>query len=313
MKYLITGGCGFIGFHLAQELIKRGEAVTIIDNFNDFYDPALKFERAALLKEATVYQADILDEARLDQIFAKHHFDKVIHLAAQPNVRLSSEKPGLYIKNNIVGTFNVFECCRRYKIKNTVFASSSSVYGRNQPPFNEEQEISDQLSIYAYTKRSNELLAKIYSDRYGLNMVGLRMFSAYGSYGRPDLAFYIFTEAALNNRPLNIYGTGEARRDFTHISDIVEAIILSANLEVRYEIINIGNSKPISMNELTDLITKHSEQTANKIYYPKHEADMDITFANIEKAKSLLNWTPQIKTEDGIKDLVNWHRIKKSS
>ena len=310
MNYLITGGCGFIGFHVAQELIKRGEAVAIIDNFNDFYDPALKFQRAAQLHGAAIYQADILDEKRLEEIFSERSFDRVIHLAAQPNVRLSLEKPELYIKNNIVGTFNVFDCCRRHKIKNTVFASSSSVYSCNQAPFDEEQIINNQLSIYAYTKRSNELLAKIYSDRYGLNMVGLRMFSAYGPYGRPDLAFYIFAEAALKRQPINIYGTGQAQRDFTHISDIVEAIILSSHLNARYEIINIGSSRPVSMDELTTLISKHCAHEVNKVYYPKHAADMDITYANIGKAKRLLNWSPRVQIEDGVKDLIDWHRTK---
>jgi len=221
------------------------------------------------------------------------------------------EHPELYIKNNILGTFNVFECCRRHHVKNTVFASSSAVYGRNKPPFDENQEIKDQLSIYAYTKRSNELLAKIYSEHYDLNMVGLRMFSAYGSHGRPDLAFYKFTEAALNKQPLNIYGTGQAQRDFTHISDIVEAIILAANLNARYELINIGNSRPVSVEELTALIAKHSGQEISKIYHPKHSSDMDATFANIDKAKRLLGWAPRVKIEDGILDLVSWHKTEK--
>jgi len=311
MKYLVTGGCGFVGFHLAKTLLDRNNEVVIIDNFNDFYDPEIKKQRANILTKAIIYKEDILNRDKLDSIFKEHNFDKVIHLAAQANVRISVDHPELYVENNIVGTFNVFECCRKYNVKNTVFSSTSSVYGNNETPFNENHHIDNKLSIYAYTKRSNELLAKIYNETYGLNIIGLRLFNVYGTHGRPDLAFYIFTEAILNEKPIQIYGTGSTRRDLTHISDVVEAIILAANLVTNYEVINIGNNNPISIEELIELISKYSGLKVNKTYHPKHHSDMDITFADITKAKRLLNWEPKIKIEDGIEELVLWHKTKK--
>jgi len=313
MKYLITGGCGFIGFHLALELINRGEEVTIIDNFNNYYDPKLKLQRADLLGEATIYKEDILNEEKLDEIFTKHSFDKVIHLAAQPGVLQSFKTPELYKENNIQGTRNVFECCYKHNIKNIVFASSSSVYRNSTPPFTEDAEINGDLSFYAHTKRQNELLAKEYNEKYGLNIVGLRMFNVYGTHGRPDLVFYIFTEALLNNEAININGTGETLRDFTNIKDIVEGIIRAADLNSGYEIINLGNNNPANLKTLITLIEKNLNTTAQKTYSPKNSMDMDVTFADITKAKNLLNWEPKIKLEDGISELTDWHKNKKNN
>ena len=310
MKYLITGGCGFIGFHVAKELINRQEEVVIIDNFNDSYDPAIKYGRAKLLSEAIIYEADILDVAKMEEIFSRHAFDKVIHLAARPGVRLSAERPELYIKNNIEGTFNVFESCRQHNVKNVVFASSSSVYSHNEPPFNENQEIKDELSIYAHTKRTNELLAKIYCDSYGMDIVGLRFFSAYGTYGRPDLIFHIISEALLKHETINIYGDGEIQRDFTHVNDIAESIILAANLNVGYEIFNIGNNNPISLNKLIDLIAERLKTDVLKNYQERNKIDMDITLADISKAKNILHWEPKVSLDDGIAELADWHLKK---
>jgi UDP-glucuronate 4-epimerase len=308
MKYLITGGCGFIGFHLARQLIRQGHEVVIIDNFDDFYDPALKFQRAALLPEATIYPGDILDCDKLEEIFSHHAFDKVIHLAAQPNVLYSFKVPELYQKNNVAGTANVFEFCQRYRIKNTVFASSSSVYRNNRPPFQEEAEIHEELSIYAQTKRQNELLAREYHEKYGLNIIGLRMFNVYGTHGRPDLVFYIFIETLLRHQAININGTGATQRDFTHVDDVVAGIIKAADLNAGYEIINLGGGAPVDLETLAGIIEKHLGVKAKKVYLEKNGFDMDITFAAITKAKRLLDWEPKVKIEDGLAALVAWHR-----
>ena len=311
MRYLITGGCGFIGFHVALELLKKDNEVIIIDNFNNFYDPALKFKRASLLENAIIYHEDILNLEKLEEIFNRHNFDRVIHLAAQPGVLQSNKMPEVYKENNIKGTYNVFECCRKHNIKNTVFASSSSVYRNNELPFKEENAIKEDISIYAKTKIENELLAKEYCQKYNLNMIGLRMFNVYGSHGRPDLVFHIFTEALLDNKVININGSDETLRDFTHVSDIVKGIIKASNLEIGFEIINLGNSSPLSLKRLISLLEENIGTKAEKIYVPKDRIDMQATFADINKAKELLNWAPEVSIEDGIKELVLWHKNRR--
>ena len=246
----------------------------------------------------------------MDEIFSRHAIDKVIHLAAQPGVLQSFKTPEVYEENNVLGTSNVFKCCHKYHVKNTVFASSSSVYRNNLTPFKEDAVIKGDLSIYAHTKIKNELLAKEYSDKYGLNIVGVRMFNVYGTYGRPDLVFYIFAEALLNNKAIKINGNGQTMRDFTNVKDVVIGIISAADLNSKYEIINLGNNNPIDLERLISLLEKNLNTTTQKIYTTKNDIDMDITFADITKAKTLLNWLPKIKIEDGIKELALWHKNK---
>lgn len=310
MKYLITGGCGFIGFHLAKELLNKKEEVIIIDNFNNFYNPRIKKQRAKILNKATIYKQDILNYQELKKIFKHHSFDKVIHLAAQPGVLQSINKKELYQKNNIKGTENIFRCCAKFNIKNIVFASSSSVYRGNKTPFKEDCVIKKDISFYAQTKRKNELLAKTYSKKYKLNINSLRLFNVYGPNGRPDLVFYIFTEALLKNKNIIINGDGETLRDFTYVTDIVNGIVKASNLNLGFQIINLGHGKPITLNKLVFLLEKITKKKAIKIYRPKNQLDMTATFADISKAKNLLNWQPEITINQGLKKLINWHKKK---
>lgn len=311
MKYLITGGCGFIGYHLAKELLKQGNQIVIIDNFNNYYDPAIKRERAALLSDAVIYEEDLLNSEKLKEVFSQNHFDGLIHLAAQPGVRFSHQNKEAYIRNNLEATANLFEISHQYNISNIVFASSSSVYSKNKEPFREDQEIKEEISFYAYTKRENELLAQKYSRERGTNIVVLRFFSVYGDHGRPDLIFNIIPESIINDKLINIYGDGEVKRDFTHVNDIVRAIIISLNYKKGFDIFNIGAGHPVSINELISTFEKNLNKKAKIEYQVRNDLDMDITLADVSKAKNILNWAPEINFENGIRDLSEWHLRKK--
>ena len=312
MKVLITGGAGFIGFHVAQALLKRGDKVVIVDNFNDYYDPKLKYDRINQIKKEKnlkVYKTDISNYKKFERIFKKHKFDRVCHLAAQVGVRYSLKNPFLYQKCNDLGTLNILELIKKYNIKNFVYASSSSVYGDNKKiPFSEKDDVDYPVSFYAATKKSNELYAHIYHKLYGINCTGLRFFTVYGPWGRPDMAMSKFVKNILAGKPIDVYNYGKMKRDFTYISDVVKAIIISIDNPFPYEIINLGNNKPIELNKFIRTIEKTLGKKAKKKMKPMQLGDVPITYADIKKAKRLLNYNPRIDIEEGINNFVEWYK-----
>ena len=312
MKYLITGGCGFIGFHLAKELLENGEEVIIVDNFNDYYDPKIKRDRAAELMGAIIEEIDILDFSALEIIFTKYNIDRVIHLAAYPGVYFSSVHPELYIKNNIEGTFNIFEISRRQGIKNIVFASSSTVYKGLKPPFEEDCLLSNQMSVYGYTKRAGELLAENYVNNYQMNIVALRLFSVYGTHGRPDLIFNIIPEALINNHELIVFGDGHQKRDWTNVKDVVTAIKLASARFAGFEVFNIGASKSNSLLKMIKTLAAELNATPIIKYQARRDLDMEITHADISRARAVLDWEPMINFRDGLAELAAWHLNRKN-
>ncbi len=285
MNILVTGGAGFIGFHVAKALLERGDNVTIIDNFNDYYDVKLKEARIKELgNNIEVIKADISDNNTMDIIFKKHKFSKICHLAAQAGVRYSLENPLEFEKSNILGTMVMLEMARKYNIGDFVFASSSSVYGNNKKiPFSEEDNVDNPVSLYAATKKSNELLAYTYHYLYKINCTGLRFFTVYGPWGRPDMAYFKFTKAILEDKPIDIYNNENMKRDFTYISDITDGIIAA-----------IDNPS--------------LKKKAKKNMMPMQPGDVKITYANIKKAEKLLNYKPKVKIEEGINRFVEWYK-----
>jgi len=322
MKILVTGGAGFIGFHVARALAMRGDEVVAIDNFNDYYDMGLKKARAAELEkigkgekhdgkninEILMVKVDISDYAAMEKLFKKHKFDKICHLAAQAGVRYSLEKPFVYEKSNILGTLVLLELARHNRIKDFVFASSSSVYGNNKKtPFSEKDNVDEPISLYAATKKSCELMAYTYHALYGINCTGLRFFTVYGPWGRPDMAIYKFTKSIIEKKPVEVFVDGELKRDFTFIDDIVLGVLAAIDKPLPYEIINLGNNKPITVNKMIEVLEKSLSMKAEKKNLPQQPGDVKITYADISKAKKLLGWNPTISIEEGIKGFVSWY------
>ena len=312
MNIIVTGGAGFIGFHVAKALLERGDKVVIVDNFNDYYDVRLKEARIKELRKHNnldVIKADISDYDAMNNIFKKHKFNKICHLAAQAGVRYSLENPLTYEKSNMLGTMVMLEMARKHNIKDFVFASSSSVYGNNKKiPFSEEDNVDNPVSLYAATKKSNELLAYTYHHLYKINCTGLRFFTVYGEFGRPDMAYFKFTKAILEDKPIDIYNYGKMKRDFTYISDIVQAVLAAIDNPFPYEIINLGNNKPIELSYFIECIEKALGKKAKKNMKPMQPGDVFITYADIRKAEKLLNYKPKVKIEDGIKRFVKWYK-----
>ena len=312
MNILITGGAGFIGFHVAKALLERGDNVTIIDNFNDYYDVRLKEARIKELSKhdnLNVIKADISDDDAMDIIFKKHKFNKICHLAAQAGVRYSLENPLEYEKSNMLGTMVMLEMARKHNVKDFEFSSSSSVHGDNKKtPFSEEDNVDNPVSLYAATKKSNELLAYTYHHLYKINCTGLRFFTVYGPFGRPDMAYFKFTKAILEDKPIDIYNNGKMKRDFTYISDITNGILAAIDNPFPYEIINLGNGKPIELSYFIECIENVLKKKAKKNMLPMQSGDVKITHANIKKAEKLLNYKPKIKIEEGIKRFVKWYK-----
>lgn len=311
---LVTGGAGFIGFHLAKALLQRGDRVIIVDNFNDYYDPALKFARIKILKKhrnskrLKIYKLDISNYKKLEKIFRKHRIDKICNLAAQAGVRHSLTDPFRYELWNNLGMLNLLELARKFRIKDFVYASSSSVYGGNtKTPSSEKDPVDAPISFYAATKKSNELYAYVYHKLYGLNCTGLRFFTVYGPWGRPDMALFIFTENILKNKPIDVYNFGNMKRDFTYVSDIVSGIIAALDKPFPYEIFNLGNSRPVKLLYFIEAIEKMLGRKAKKRMLPMQKGDVPASCADTSKAKKLLNYEPKINVEEGIRNFVNWY------
>lgn len=310
MKILITGGAGFIGSHTAKKLMDRGDQVVILDNFNDYYAPKLKEDRIKVFLKGykpKLYRGDIRDEKILEKIFQTEKIDKVVHLAAMAGVRYSLENPRLYADVNVLGTLNLLEVSRKHKIKNFIYASSSSVYGNNKKvPFSEQDNVDRPISSYAATKKATELLAHIYSHVYGMNTTGLRFFTVYGPWGRPDMAYFKFTDLIYQGKSIDVYNKGNLYRDFTYIDDIVEGIVIALDANLKYEILNIGGNKPEKLSYFIEALEKNIGIKAKKKYKPMQPGDVFRTVANVGKLKKL-GWKPTMKLEKGLENFIDWH------
>ncbi len=312
MNVLVTGGAGFIGSHLCEKLVKQNVNVFCLDNFNNYYDPNVKRKNISSLtgkKNFTLIEGDIRDEKLLEKIFSENSFEKIIHLAARAGVRPSIEQPLLYIDVNISGTANLLEKSVKHKIKQFVFASSSSVYGLNQKtPFSEKDSTDNQISPYAVSKKAGEQLCYYYSKNFSLPITCLRFFTVYGPRGRPDMAVYKFARKINSGEKISVYGDNSVKRDFTYIDDIVNGIIKASEKNFSFEIINLGNNNPVTVSKIIELIEKEFEKKALKEQKPLPKADVPITFADVSKAKKLLGWQPKISVEQGIKKFADWFK-----
>ncbi|HHL40122.1 MAG TPA: NAD-dependent epimerase/dehydratase family protein [Deltaproteobacteria bacterium] len=310
MKILVTGGAGFIGSHLVRALLDRGDEVAVIDDFNDFYDPALKRGNVAPLLENPrfrLHEADIRDRGRMDSIVEGSRPDAIFHLAARAGVRPSIEAPFLYEEVNSIGTLALLEAARRHGVKNFIFASSSSVYGINSKvPFSEDDPITSPISPYAATKRAGELLCHTYSHLYGLPATCLRFFTVYGERGRPDMAVAKFTRKIWAGEEVEIYGDGSFRRDFTYIGDILDGLLRTLETPRRYEIINLGGSRTVEVRELVAVIESRLGRKARIRYRPQAPGDVPVTYADVTKARSLLGFEPKVGIEEGVGRYVEW-------
>ncbi len=310
---LVTGGAGFIGSHLVDRLLAIGHQITVIDDFNDFYDPAIKRENVGAHLASPQYQLaeiDIRDRQALEKVFAARQFDCIVHLAARAGVRPSLSEPQLYTETNINGTVNLLELARAQGIKQFVFGSSSSVYGINaKVPFSEEDPIRQPISPYAATKGAGELLCHTYSHLYGIRCVCLRFFTVYGPRQRPDLAIHKFARLIDRGQPIPVFGDGTTRRDYTYIDDILAGVLAAIEYdESIYEVINLGESRTIELRELIALLEKELDMRAVIDRQPPQPGDVPQTFADITKARRLLNYNPQTQIEEGIQRFVHWFR-----
>jgi len=311
-KILITGGAGFIGSNVAKKLIDLGHKIVIVDNLNDYYDPELKKNRIKIfLKDYKFkfFQIDITDYKAIENIFRQEKFNKVLHLAAQAGVRHSLDHPFIYEKTNTLGTLNILELCRHYKVDHLIFASSSSVYGNNKKlPFSEEDRVDTPISLYASTKKSSEEMTFVYHHLFGLNCTGFRFFTVYGPWGRPDMALFKFTKNIIEDKPINVNNNGKMARDFTYIDDIVAGIIAAVDNIFPYEIINLARGESISLMEYINEIEKNLGKIAKKNMKPIPPGDVPATSADISKAKKLLNYNPRVSVDEGIKEFIKWYK-----
>jgi len=312
MVILLTGAAGFIGSNVAKRLLQRGDKVIGIDNFNSYYNPKLKQARVKEFLQGydfDIKTIDICDKGQLSEIFKHSKIDKICHLAAQAGVRYSLENPDIYIQTNIVGTHNLLELAKEYRVGDFIFASSSSVYGGNKKvPFSETDLVDNPVSLYAATKKINELQAYTYHHLYGMNCWGLRFFTVYGPWGRPDMALFKFTKAILNDQPIDIYNNGQHQRDFTYVDDIVDGVLAAIDKCGGYEIFNLGNNKPVELEYFIKIIENNLGKAANKNYLPLQTGDVVGTWADIQKAKNILSYNPKISIEEGIKRFVDWYK-----
>ena len=317
VKVLITGMAGFIGFHLARRLAELGHEVVGIDNLNDYYDVRLKEARLAELK---VYPAvrfeklDLQDKAGLNLLFSRERFGVVVNLAAQAGVRYSLENPDAYIQSNVAGFLNLLEACRSYPPRHLVYASSSSVYGSNSKvPFSTTDPVDHPVSLYAVSKKSNELMAHCYSHLFGFPSTGLRLFTVYGPWGRPDMALFLFTKAILSGQPIDVFNQGEMSRDFTYVDDIVEGFIRvmdrpPAADPVPWRIFNIGNGRPIRLTDFIDELEQRLGRRAVRNLLPLQPGDVPSTHAEIEDLVAVTGFRPQTPVSEGIRKFVDWYR-----
>lgn len=327
---LVTGAAGFIGFHVSQALTRRGQKVVGVDTCNDYYDPALKYARLDQLKDApnfTFLNVDLADRAAVEQLFEQVTPDRVIHLAAQAGVRYSIENPHAYLDANLAGFMNILEGCRHHTVAHLTYASSSSVYGANtKMPFAVGDAVDHPVSLYAASKKANELMAHCYSHLYALPTTGLRFFTVYGPWGRPDMALFLFTKAILANEPIKVFNNGQMARDFTYIDDIVEGVLRvsetpaapnpawdssapdPASAAAPYRIYNIGNNQPVSLLHMIDVLEKAIGKRAEKIMLAMQPGDVHETFADITDLERDFGYRPATKFEDGVAKFVAWYR-----
>lgn len=329
-RVLITGAAGFIGFHLSKKLCGAGVDVVGIDNLNDYYDVRLKQSRLEILKgypSFTFHKIDLQDKIAIDRLFELNHFDYVVNLAAQAGVRYSITNPYAYIESNVTGFLNILEACRHFPVKHLVYASSSSVYGANRKmPFSVHDNVDHPLALYAVTKKSNELMAHAYSNLYHIPTTGLRFFTVYGSYGRPDMALFLFTKAILEGKPIDVFNNGKMRRDFTYVDDIVEGIFRllpkapsgdsawsgetpdPSTSFAPYRIYNIGNNKPVELLHFIEVLESNLGRKAVKNLLPLQDGDVPETYADVENLMHDVDFKPETSIEEGIKNFVNWYK-----
>ncbi len=328
--YLVTGAAGFIGSHTATRLLDRGDTVYGIDNLNDYYSVALKRDRLALLEGRPGFQfeqLDLADRPGMSTLFADHQFDVVIHLGAQAGVRYSLTNPHAYVDSNLVGFVNILEGCRHHGVKHLAYASSSSVYGANtEMPFSIHHNVDHPVSLYAATKKANELMAHTYSHLYKLPTTGLRFFTVYGPWGRPDMALWLFTQAILAGKPIDVFNEGKMRRDFTYVDDIVEGVIRVADHTAApnpqwssghpdpatsfapYRVYNIGNNQPVELMHLIEVLEGHLGTKAVKRMLPMQPGDVPATFADVDDLIADVGFRPATTIEDGVGRFVKWYR-----
>ena len=330
MKILVTGAAGFIGMHVSQRLLSRGDTVVGLDNLNAYYDPQLKRDRLTRLGAEAGFRfvhEDVADRVAMDGLFAREGFDRVVHLAAQAGVRYSLQNPQAYIDSNVVGFMNVLEGCRHGRVGHLVYASSSSVYGGNtRLPFSEHDNVDHPVSMYAATKKANELMAHTYSHLFGLPTTGLRFFTVYGPWGRPDMALFLFTRAILEDRAIDVFNHGRMVRDFTYIDDIVEGIVRTldrpatpdaafdaarpdpASSNAPYRVFNIGNAAPVPLMDFIDAIEKALGRTARKNFLPMQDGDVPATSADVSALAAWAGFSPGTPVDVGVQRFVDWYR-----
>lgn len=329
-KHLVTGAAGFIGFHVAEALLARGDEVVGLDNLNPYYDPSLKQARLDRLRRHAGFRfahLDLTDRDGMDGLFARERFPRVIHLAAQAGVRYSVSHPHAYIDSNVTGFLHVLEGCRHHGVEHLTYASTSSVYGMNTAmPFSVHQNVDHPVSLYAATKKANELMAHSYSHLYGLPTTGLRFFTVYGPWGRPDMALFLFTRAILEHRPIEVFNHGRMQRDFTYIADIVEGVVRSsdrvaqpdpawssdlpdaATSSAPYRLYNIGNNTPTPLMDLIGALERHLGRRAEKVMVPMQPGDVPATWADVSDLERDVGFHPGTPVEEGVRRFVEWYR-----
>jgi UDP-glucuronate 4-epimerase len=329
-RILVTGAAGFIGYHLTQRLLADGETVVGIDNLSDYYDVRLKKDRLEQIQGRPAFQfryLDLADRPGIEQLFAEENFDIVVNLAAQAGVRYSLQNPYAYLDSNLVGFLNILEGCRHHQIKHLVFASSSSVYGANTKiPFSVHDPVDHPISLYAATKKSNELMAHTYSSLYGIPTTGLRFFTVYGPWSRPDMALFLFTQSILTGKPIDVFNFGRMQRDFTYVDDIVEGIVRAiahlpqpnpdwsgttpdpATSPAPYRLYNLGNHQPIELLRLIEVLEAALGKTAQKNLLPMQPGDVPVTYADMEDLFTAVGFKPSTSIEVGVQRFVDWYR-----
>ncbi len=312
---LVTGGAGFIGSHLVDRLLARGDSVICLDNFNDYYDPAIKRANTRQHLQSSGYtlaEGDIRDKEFVAKIFADHEITAVIHLAARAGVRPSLQQPELYYDVNVAGTVNLLEACAKAGVKKFVFASSSSVYGNNKKvPFSEADPVDHPISPYAATKKAGELACYTAHHLYGIDIACLRFFTAYGPRQRPEMAIHKFAALIEAGKPLPLFGDGSTSRDYTYTADIIDGVVAALDTQLGYEVMNLGNSDPIDLKGLVALVENALGKKADMDWQPMQPGDVDRTFADISKAQRLLGYAPKVPLAEGIANFVRWFRTKK--
>lgn len=328
-KILVTGAAGFIGYHMSRALLEKGESVVGLDNLNDYYSVQLKRDRLEQLSHDhfNFVEADLADRAAMERVFEEHGFDRVVHLGAQAGVRYSLKQPAKYIDSNLVGFANILEGCRNTQVGHLLYASSSSVYGSNKlQPFSVKHSVDHPISLYAATKKANELMAHTYSHLFDLPTTGLRFFTVYGPWGRPDMALYLFTKAIFEDQPIDVFNNGKMRRDFTYVDDIVEALVRLVDTKAEpcsdfdslapepgisdspFRVFNIGNNTPIELGRFIEVLETAIGRKARKNYLPLQAGDVVETYADIKDLEEMIGFRPSTPIEEGVARFVDWYR-----